>query len=674
MARISTKIGNEKIEIVDVSLLLLGLDKIKQEANLNLGENKELKKELSSKIDSIVIEKEVKTVNEKINDLSKIISKNPEISGENESGIVAKRIELATEELVRQHPQEVEKLKKEKFKKSFEEETKKINPNLSEEQIKGVEEYSNLVAENSFGKNVLDDYQNEALEVNKELFSPGRLENAWTDLKQTINFLQKSPEEIKGIKEKYNSLKEVLKEINLPGGFKESRSFEKMMTVFNNPNTDQLFSRTKKYLGWADRVDKLTGGWLNKTVTDAGMKMVSKIGNQAVQEFATNALGQIAQLGFKDGATAVLNGILSGGVNAATTVGTTATVGAAGTTAAAAGTAAAGTAAAGAAGTAAVGAAGTTAAVAGGAAISATGVGAIVVAAAAALKVVKNVVDKLAEKLGISTKKFLEENFGKIGGKIIGGVASIVALPAILMGAVSATVLLPILILVFGGLFGYPMMQGNLVSSLVPPKGATEYVEEISDYDSDYDLETGSPSDIIVPSTPINFTRQDLLNVAFSLRKKVTYFWGGEWNHYGNNPDWGVVRKYVYCSDPSKHFTCGTYVLDGLDCSGYVLWIYYQLTGKAISAHYSGAMYQKAANKEWTFVAEENLKPGDIAYRTGHVAIFIGRTSEGDKLFIHSYTSKWAIDITSDTTRYEGKPATKKFDYYLRPNIKFYGE
>ncbi|MDD4784999.1 MAG: hypothetical protein PHH12_00875, partial [Candidatus Shapirobacteria bacterium] len=164
MARISTKIGNEKIEIVDVSLLLLGLDKIKQEANLNLGENKELKKELSSKIDSIVIEKEVKTVNEKINDLSKIISKNPEISGENESGIVAKRIELATEELVRQHPQEVEKLKKEKFKKSFEEETKKINPNLSEEQIKGVEEYSNLVAENSFGKNVLDNYQNEALE------------------------------------------------------------------------------------------------------------------------------------------------------------------------------------------------------------------------------------------------------------------------------------------------------------------------------------------------------------------------------------------------------------------------------------------------------------------------------------------------------------------------------
>ena len=60
MARTSTKIGNETTEIIDISLLLIGLDKIKQEANLNLGENEELKKELNSKIDSIVTEKEIK--------------------------------------------------------------------------------------------------------------------------------------------------------------------------------------------------------------------------------------------------------------------------------------------------------------------------------------------------------------------------------------------------------------------------------------------------------------------------------------------------------------------------------------------------------------------------------------------------------------------------------------
>ena len=109
---------------------------------------------------------------------------------------------------------------------------------------------------------------------------------------------------------------------------------------------------------------------------------------------------------------------------------------------------------------------------AGAAAVSATGIGAIVVAALAVLKVVKNAVSKIAEKLGIGIKKGLEENFGKVGGAIISGGMFVVGLPFLLIGAISAAVVTPILLLVFGGLFGYQMLLGNSISSLVPPEEA----------------------------------------------------------------------------------------------------------------------------------------------------------------------------------------------------------
>ena len=85
--------------------------------------------------------------------------------------------------------------------------------------------------------------------------------------------------------------------------------------------------------------------------------------------------------------------------------------------------------------------------------------------------------------MGIGIKKGLEENFGKVGGKIIGGIGSIVAWPAFLIGTASLAVVVPIIIAVFGGLFIYQIFQGNLVSSLVPPKN--QYSLERTDYNEE---------------------------------------------------------------------------------------------------------------------------------------------------------------------------------------------
>lgn len=609
----ATKIDNSTITNVDsvnIAPLMLALSLLKKEIGQELEQGNNISGELDSKIDSILKEDNIETVGEKVNDLSNIISKN---SGKNgtEIGVLAKKIEIATEKLIAQYPKEVEQIKQDSFKDNFDKELSEKNPNLSEDQLKSARDYRDLVAKNSFKESIIDGQQNEALEKNSQ-FGPGKLENALTDLKTTVNFLQKSPEEIKNIKEKYNSLKGKVEGVNLPNGSKEARSFERMMSVFNNPNTDDLFSRTKKYLGWADRIDKLTGGWLNKTATDAGLKIVEKIGNQAISEFATNALGTIAEQGFQQGFTTVLNGVLSGGVQATATTaaGTTAAATGAG---AAAGGAAAGTAAAG------------TAAATGTAAASATVpvVGWVVAAVIAALTVAKKIkkqADNIAEKLGISTKAFFEENFGKVGGFFVKAAMGIVAIPSMLIGTITTFTIGPIIIPVIIGLFGYQLFQGGLVSSLVPPKGATNTTT--------INMPVAAGGNINLPPVTGSVDGQKIVTMARSLIGNVCYYFGGGHDRLvsGVDPRWG---KQVSKDEKGRS-------IYGLDCSGFVSWVFHQYGILNTTANARDIIFSLPSSKRFT---DPNLlQIGDIGFSSSpeHIGIYSGRNSQGQPLWIHS--------------------------------------
>ncbi len=55
-----------------------------------------------------------------------------------------------------------------------------------------------------------------------------------------------------------------------------------------------------------------------------------------------------------------------------------------------------------------------------------------------------------------------------------------------------------------------------------------------------------------------------------SLKGNVSYFWGGKYNNIGRNPDWG---KEKLVTSPGST-TTGTYRPYGLDCSGYVSWVF----------------------------------------------------------------------------------------------------
>ncbi|MDD2483003.1 MAG: hypothetical protein PHE32_00515 [Candidatus Shapirobacteria bacterium] len=646
MAKTATKIGSENVEVVDISLLLLGLDKIKQEANQSIGENEELKQELNSKIDSIVKEKEIKTVNEKINDLAQTISKSPEMSSNSEIGMMAKKIELATEELTKQHLQEVEELKKEDFIKSFEDEAKKINPKLSEDQLKNIKDYGELVAKNSFGENILDDYQNEALETNKE-FGPGKLENSWSDLKQVVNFLQKSPEEIKDVKEKYNSIKDKLKEIKLPSNFKEVRSFEEIILNLGKSSIDDLFSKTKNYLSWADKVDKLTGGWLNKTVTKAGQKVISKIGNQTIQEFAKNGLEKIASEGFEKGFTNILKGVLEGGIK---------------TTASTGGGAAAGAEIAGAAGSAVSGAAES-------AVISAaTGTTGGIITGATAGRTAAGVITSGVEVGGTAA--------GVTGGTAAGGVAAggtAVSAPAV---AVIAIVVIAVVL----GLFIYQLFQGSSVSSLVPPKGNIDPTEE---YNTENNTDPGyygtiDFENISVPvCNPQVNSNAILRNIALSIKGMIPYnqtcvkyqvvgpseYWGKTCT-LDNNPDWPDLW--------------------GLDCAKYVDWVWYQCMqpiGRGSDFNNfcnSTCLYNKPqvdpTNWEYVYPRDVNdLRIGDILHKIGHAAIYIGKNEEGKPEIMETVNSGFDphIDILTKIENYEVYQGGKVYDSIIRPKNVF---
>lgn len=466
---------------------------VSEKITKNLNGDDNLKNEIESKIKSIIGEEEVKTSGEEIKDLIEVISKNLIVEDKKGTEIEVKKIKIELDRWKEENMDEVIEFKKEEFRKNFINESKKINPNLKTEELNKIREYGGLISEIYLTESIIDGQKDEALQANNQVYSPGKLENSWTDLRGVTNFLAKKPEEIKNIKNRYESIRGSLKNINLPENIKEVRSFENVVSMFNDKGVSNLFSKTQGYLGWADRIDKLTGGWLKKTTSMPGQGLTNKIGNQVVGEFAKNSLNVIAEQGFQKGVSTILSGILSGGVKA---VGSAATTGAVTAGSAAAGAATA----------------------AGAAAVSATGIGAIVVAALAVLKVVKNAISNMAEKLGIGFKKGLEENFGKVGGAIINGGIFMVGLPFLLIGTISAVVMTPILLLVFGGLFGYQMLLGNSVSSLVPPEGAGDE----SVYESDIS-NTGGVSDADITNATCSVANKVILaNQCSSINRQIS--------------------------------------------------------------------------------------------------------------------------------------------------------
>ena len=94
--------------------------------------------------------------------------------------------------------------------------------------------------------------------------------------------------------------------------------------------------------------------------------------------------------------------------------------------------------------------------------------------------------------------------------------------------------------------------------------------------------------------------REALVRTACSLVGKVNYFWGGKSLTIGWDARWGELRQVTAAGSS----TTGTYRPYGLDCSGFVDWVFYnQSVGSYVIGHGGGASSQHSYCTEISHVS-----------------------------------------------------------------------
>lgn len=136
--------------------------------------------------------------------------------------------------------------------------------------------------------------------------------------------------------------------------------------------------------------------------------------------------------------------------------------------------------------------------------------------------------------------------------------------------------------------------------------------------------------------------RRAVVETACRLVGKVNYFWGGKSLVIGWDSRWGQLTK-VWADGSS---TTGTYLPYGLDCSGFVDWVFYNVTdGEYVIGHGGGAHMQ---HTYCTPISWNEAQPGDLVFYPGdeHVGIVGGRDESGNLLIIHCAFSQNNVVIT----------------------------
>ena len=150
--------------------------------------------------------------------------------------------------------------------------------------------------------------------------------------------------------------------------------------------------------------------------------------------------------------------------------------------------------------------------------------------------------------------------------------------------------------------------------------------------------------------------REAVVRTACSLVGKVNYFWGGKSLVIGWDARWGELRQVTAAGS----YTTGTYRPYGLDCSGFVDWVFYnQSGGNYVIGHGGGATMQ---HSHCTDISWADAQPGDLAFYpdNSHVGIVGGRDANGELLIIHCASGYNNVVITGK----EGFTSISRPRYY----------
>lgn len=126
----------------------------------------------------------------------------------------------------------------------------------------------------------------------------------------------------------------------------------------------------------------------------------------------------------------------------------------------------------------------------------------------------------------------------------------------------------------------------------------------------------------LVPETASE-GRKNLVQYALSSVGRIPYYWGGKPRRAGYE---GNAFGTVVSADIDGRF------LRGLDCSGWISWVYWSATGSRLGSESTSSLMSCGSP-----VTKEELLPGDICIRPGanaHVVMFLGWTADGQMLCI----------------------------------------
>ena len=168
---------------------------------------------------------------------------------------------------------------------------------------------------------------------------------------------------------------------------------------------------------------------------------------------------------------------------------------------------------------------------------------------------------------------------------------------------------------------------GLSISTINPKQPLTE--EEISKYLSSL------PDDI-------SDERKAVIKFALSSVGKIPYYWGGKASaaSYEKN-GFGRVVEADYKGR----------VLRGLDCSGWVQWVYWSAIGNRLNGASSTAMLIGEGQK----IKRSELQPGDIIVRVGadsHVVMFLQWAGNGNMIVIHENSGANNVSVSEVTANY----------------------
>lgn len=136
--------------------------------------------------------------------------------------------------------------------------------------------------------------------------------------------------------------------------------------------------------------------------------------------------------------------------------------------------------------------------------------------------------------------------------------------------------------------------------------------------------------------------RKTIVETALQLVGKVSYFWGGKSLVLGWDDRWGTPMEVTAAGSGST----GTVRPFGLDCSGFVDWVFYNATnGAYYPGHGGGAATQHSdcENIPWS-----EAQPGDLVFYPddSHVGIVGGTDADGNLLIIHCSGGANGVVIT----------------------------